>query len=207
MNIGTHVKRALAVGSIFAAFAAPALAITEVAGVKLPDTERVANQDLKLNGAGVRYKAIFKVYVAGLYLAEKKTTVPDVMAAAGAKRVTIVMLRDVGNEEFGRGFMTGIQQNLEKTEKTKLIAPLQKFGEMFASIPELKKGDIITADWIPGTGMLMLLNGKKTAEVIPDPMFYNALLKIWLGDKPLDAKLKKLMLGEKPEEGNRSSNY
>lgn len=178
----------------------------EVGGVKMDDTVRLANQELKLNGAGIRYKAIFKVYVAGLYLAEKKSTVQDVLAAPGAKRVTIVMLRDVSNEELGRGFMSGIQQNSDRNEKAKLIMQLQKFGEIFASIPELKKGDVLTTDWIPGAGTVVHLNGKKVSDTLPDIGFYNALLKIWLGDKPVDAQLKPLMLGEKPDPSVRGNN-
>ena len=207
MKFCTRITRALALFGASAALTIAASAgAAEVGGVKLDDTVRVGNQDLKLNGAGIRYKAIFKVYVAGLYLADRKSTVPDVLAAPGAKRVTIVMLREVSNEELGRGFMSGIQQNSDRAEKAKLITQLQKFGEIFASIPELKKGDVLTTDWIPGSGTLVHLNGKKVSDVLPDVAFYNALLKIWLGDKPVDTKLKPLMLGEKVEEAPRSGN-
>ncbi|HEY8607481.1 MAG TPA: chalcone isomerase family protein [Noviherbaspirillum sp.] len=178
----------------------------EVAGVKLDDSVRVANQELRLNGAGIRYKAIFKVYVAGLYLAEKKTTVPAVLSAPGAKRVTIVMLRDVSNEEFGRGFMSGITQNSDRADTVKLVAQLQKFGEIFASIPELKKGDVLTTDWVPGSGTVIHLNGKRVADVLPDAAFYNAILKIWLGEKPVDSKLKPAMLGEPVEDARARNN-
>ncbi|MBC3936000.1 chalcone isomerase family protein [Undibacterium sp. CY7W] len=175
---------------------------TEVAGVKLEDNIQLANTDLKLNGAGIRYKAIFKVYVAGLYLKEKKTTVPDVLAAPGPRRVTIVMLRDLSNEDFGRGFMQGIQQNTDKAEKAKLTAQFLRFGELFASVPELKKGDVMTNDWIPGVGTVLTLNGKKLGEPYPDLAFYNALLRIWLGDSPVDKGLKKAMLAEPDDRGN-----
>lgn len=207
MKPGIRVSRTLA---LIGAAAALSFAVhghaAEVGGVKLDDTIRLANQELKLNGAGIRYKAIFKVYVAGLYLTEKKSTVQDVLAAAGPRRIAIVMLRDVGNEELGRGFMNGIQQNSDKNEKARLIMQLQKFGEIFASIPELKKGDVLTTDWIPGTGTVVHVNGKKVSDVLPDIAFYNALLKIWLGDKPVDAQLKPAMLGESLESGGRGNN-
>lgn len=208
MKLGIRISRALGLmGAAAALSLATQVGAAEVGGVKLDDTARVANQELKLNGAGIRYKAIFKVYVAGLYLAEKKSTVQDVLAAPGARRVTIVMLRDVSNEELGRGFMSGIQQNSDRAEKAKLIMQLQKFGEVFASIPELKKGDVLTTDWIPGSGTVVHVNGKKVSDVLPDVAFYNALLKIWLGDKPVDAQLKPLMLGEKPDAGTRGNSY
>ena len=47
------------------------------------------------------------------------------------------------------------------------------------------------------SGMVMTLNGKSISEPIPDVAFYNAVLRIWLGDKPADDKLKPLLLGEK----------
>jgi hypothetical protein len=208
MNSGIRVYSARMLAGMIAALALAASATAaEVAGVKLDDVARVANQELKLNGAGVRYKAIFKVYVAALYLTEKKSTVPDVLAAPGPRRVTLVMLRDVGNEELGRGFMSGIQQNSDRAENAKLVMQLLKFGEIFASIPELKKGDVLTTDWIPGSGTIVHVNGKRVSEALPDIAFYNALLKIWLGEKPVDTKLKPLLLGEKPEESARGNSY
>lgn len=174
---------------------------TEVAGIKFDESIQVAGTELKLNGAGIRYKAIFKVYAAGLYLKEKKTTVPEVLASQGPRRVTIVMLRDLSNEEFGRGFMTGIQQNTDKAEKSKMTMQFIRFGELFASVPELKKGDVMTNDWIPGVGTVVALNGKKMGDPYPDLAFYNALLRIWLGESPVDRSLKKAMLAEEDTRG------
>ncbi|MBC7405449.1 MAG: chalcone isomerase family protein [Cytophaga sp.] len=188
--------RMIIAASLFTASYATQAAVFEVAGVKFDDTTHVANTDLKLNGAGIRYKAIFKVYAAGLYLKEKKTSLPEILALAGPKSVKIVMLRDLSNEDFGRGFMTGIQQNTDKTEKLKLVNQFIRFGEMFASVPELKKGDVMLTEWIPNIGTIVSLNGKKMGEPYPDVAFYNALLRIWLGEKPVDTSLKKAMLAE-----------
>lgn len=205
--MGNHIFRALVCAFATWSLANIAIASTDVGGVKLDDGVRVANQDLKLNGAGIRYKAIFKVYVAALYLPEKKSTVPDVLAVPGARRVTLVMLRDISNEELGRGFMSGIQLNSDRVEKSKIILQLQKFGEIFASIPELRKGDTLTVDWIPNTGTLIHLNGKKISDVLPDIAFYNAILRIWLGEKPVDVRLRPALLGERPEETSRGNSY
>jgi hypothetical protein len=202
MKRNLHGKRLLAFATMLGAFALAPLSMqaaqaAEVAGVKLDDTARVANQELKLNGAGVRYKVIFKVYAAGLYLADKKTSTPDVLAAPGAKRVTLVMMRDLTNEELGQAFMAGLKKNSSLQERGKFVTQMMQFGEMFASIPELKKGDVITTDWIPGAGTVSSHNGKKISGPLPDVAFYNALLKIWLGDSPADAQLKQNLLGEK----------
>ncbi len=177
--------------------AQPAWAL-DVAGVKVDETVKVGNTELKLNGAGIRYKSFFKVYVAALYLQEPKTSVNDVLNAAGPRRLVLSMLRDVSSEAFGQSFMDGLNRNSSKVEKSKIIMQMQRFGEMFAAIPELKKGDVVAIEWQPGSSSSVCYhNGKKVGDPFPDVAFFNALLKIWLGDSPADAALKRHMLGEK----------
>lgn len=176
----------------------PAFADTvTISGVKLDDTAQVGNQNLKLNGAGVRYKVFFKVYVAALYLPEAKSTTPEVLAMPGAKRVTLVMLRELSNDDLGQRFMDGLRNNLDIEERGKLIKPMITFGQMFSLVPVLKKGDILTFDWIPGTGIVCQFNGQKVGETINDAAFYSAVLKIWLGKHPADDALKDKMLNAK----------
>jgi len=179
------------------AFALPAAAAVDVGGVKFDESNKVAGQDLKLNGAGMRTKFVVKVYAAGLYLPEKKTTVADVLKVDGARRVTLVMARDVSSEDFGNAFMEGLNDNVDKTEKAKIVSQIGKFGEMFAKVDGLRKGDVLHIDWLPGSGTQIELNGKKLIENVPDVTFYNALLRIWLGDRPVDRSLKPALLGAK----------
>jgi hypothetical protein len=196
----TRITRRVAVfWAVFALLFSASTFATEVAGVKVDDTAQVGNQLLKLNGAGIRYKVIFKVYVAALYLAETKATPAEVMALPGAKRVSLIMLRDVSSEDFGQKFMDGIRKNAEMSERAKLVNAMLTFGQMFASVPELKKGDMLNVDWVPGAGVVSQLNGKKIGETVADPNFYNALLRIWLGNSPADEKLKHKMLNDKSE--------
>ena len=175
--------------------AIPAFAATDVAGVKFDDTATVQGQALKLNGAGLRTKVIFKVYALGLYLPEKKTTTADIQAAQGARRIHIVSLRDLSSQDFGDAFMKGLNANTDAAERTRLLPQTKTFGEMFAAIPGLKKGDVLLVDWIPGTGTVCTLNGKKIGETVPDLAFYNAILRIWIGNEPADSDLKPKLLG------------
>ena len=167
----------------------------DVKGIKFDDTVKVAGKDLVLNGAGMRTKVIFKVYAAGLYMTEKKSTVADILKQEGPRRVTIVMTRDVTSTEFGDAFMKGINDNIGDAEKARYASQISKFGELFGTFAGLKKGDMLHLDLIPGAGTVCELNGKKLNEPIPDPGFYNAVLRIWLGDKPVDASLKTALLG------------
>jgi len=177
------------------AIAHPVFAAIDVAGIKFDDTASVAGQTLKLNGAGIRTKIVFKVYALGLYLPEKKNTVNDVLATPGARRIQIVSMRDLTSDEFGDAFMKGLNGNTDQAERTRLLPQTKAFGEMFASIPGLKKGDVLLVDWVPGTGTVCTLNGRKIGETVQDVAFYNAILRIWLGEKPADGSLKPKLLG------------
>lgn len=167
----------------------------EVAGVRFDERASVAGRELALNGAGLRSKLVFKVYAVGLYLPEKKKAVADILAQPGPRRVQIAILRDLSSDDFGKAFMDGLNANTPQSERGKLLPQTMKFGEMFAQIPTLKKGDVLLVDFVPGEGTVCQLNGRKIGESVPDVAFYNAILRIWLGDRPADGSLKPALLG------------
>lgn len=191
-NLG--IKGLLAGVTLAFSFALPAAAV-EVAGIKFADTAQVAGKELKLNGAGLRTKIIIKVYAAGLYLPEKKKTTAEIMKLEGPRRVTLVMMRDISMEDFGKAFMSGLDANVDTAERSKIVNQISAFGETFATLDNLKKGDVLHLDWIPGSGTQAQLNGKRVGDTLPDLAFYNALLRIWIGDKPVDSSLKPQLLG------------
>lgn len=171
---------------------------TEVAGVKYEPGLQVANTPLVLNGAGIRYKAIFKVYTAGLYLTKKAATTEAVLATPGPKRLHIVMLREINASELGKLFTRGMEDNAPRDEFSKSIPGTLKMGELFFVKKKLSAGESFSVDWTPGVGTVILINGKPSTEPIKEPEFFSALLKIWLGNKPADSMLKDALLGIKP---------
>ena len=186
-------KGALAGAILACAFTQGAVA-AEVAGVTFKETTQVGGKDLVLNGFGVRHKFIVKVYATGLYLPTKKTATEEVFKGDGPRRMQLVILRDISADDFGSAFMAGINNNTDKNDKMKIVGQISKFGEMFASLPGLKKGDVLNLDYLPGTGTVCVLNGKQVGETVTDVVFYNAILKIWLGEKPADKALKPRLL-------------
>jgi len=191
----SRLGRALATACICAFLTQPALAV-DMGGVKLDDTVQLANQALKLNGAGVRYKLIFKVYTIALYLPEKKSQLAEILALPGPRRLEIVMLRDISSDDLGKSFMEGLNRSSDQADRTRLLSQTMQLGAMFEMVPGLKKGDMLTVDWLPEEGTLCRLNGKQLGEKVPDLAFYNALLKIWIGAHPADTQLRAHLLGE-----------
>ncbi len=169
--------------------------VTDVGGAKFDNEIQLQGNRLVLNGAGVRYKAVFKVYAAGLYLAAKASTPQAVLAAPGPRRLNIVMLRDIDANELGKLFTRGMEQNAAREEFVKSIPGTIRMGEIFAAKKKLSTGESFQVDWVPGQGTIILINGKAAAEPIKEPEFYSSLMKIWLGNNPADGSLKEALLG------------
>jgi hypothetical protein len=176
--------------------ASGALAQVTVQGVKFEDTADVRGSKVQLNGAGTRYKAIFKVYVAGLYLPRKAGSTDEVLAMPGPKRLNITMLREIDSAELGKLFSRGMEDNMEKGAFSKLIPGVMRMSQIFSDHKKLNPGDTFSLEWIPGTGTALTVKGVPQGEPFKEPEFFNALLRIWLGPNPADWKLKEALLGK-----------
>ena len=171
-------------------------ATVDVSGVKMEDTIDFRGAKLELNGAGVRYKAVFKVYAAGLYLTKKASTAEEVMVATGPKRLSITMLREIDSAELGKLFTSGVEDNSPRSEMSKLIPGLMRMSQIFSDQKKLLPGENFLIEWVPGTGTVITVKGKVQGEPFKEPEFFNALMRIWLGPNPADWKLKDALLGK-----------
>jgi hypothetical protein len=184
------MKRCLFLLLLLGALPASAL---ELAGVAVENKAKVGASELVLNGAGIRTRAIFKVYVGALYLPEKKSTAAEALALGGAKRVSMTLLRDLSAQQLGEALNDGIRANSSAAE-AEALQP--RIAELMARFSDGKKGDVILIDYLPETGTAVSLNGTAKGKPISGEDFFRALLRIWLGDKPVDGDLKKGMLGQ-----------
>ena len=167
----------------------------EVEGVKLEATNQVAATALQLNGAGLRTKVFFKVYVAGLYVPQKTANATQLLAQKGARRVTITMLRDVDAESFAKALNDGLRDNHSEAQFVAMKAQIDALNANLKAVGEAKKGDVIHFEFLPDTGTQVTVNGKVRGSAIAGEDFFTSVLRIWLGEKPVDASLKKGLLG------------
>lgn len=168
----------------------------EVAGVKLPDSVSLGNRDLMLNGAGIRTRFFFKVYVAALYLPERMTSEDAVIADESPQRISLHMLRDLDEKKFLHAFIDAIEANHTEAEIAMLDDQVKQMSDIFHLVGGVKSGDVITMDYLPSIGTKISVNGV-TYGMIAGGVFHRALLKIWLGTKPVQADLKSALLGGK----------
>lgn len=168
----------------------------EHGGVKFEPRVDIRGNALQLNGAGVRYKTVFKVYAAGLYLPQKAATTEDVLGISGPKRLSITMLREIDANELGKLFTRGVEDNAPRSEMSRLVPGLIRMSEVFSSHKKLLAGDTFSIDWLPGVGTVISVKGQPQGDPFKEPEFFNALMRIWLGSKPADHLLKDALLGK-----------
>lgn len=180
---------------VVAMMLAGAAGAAEIAGVKLDEKANIAGQEVVLNGAGVRTRVIVDVYVGALYLGAKKSAPAEVYAQPGAKRVQMTLLRDISGKTISDAFAEGIQNNTTDAEKQAVKARADELLGIVSAVGDGKKGDVIQLDFMPGTGTQIVFNGKPRGKPIAGDDFYRVLLRIWLGDSPVDGRLKRAMLG------------
>ncbi len=199
----SHKYRSLCViASLCLLQSAAIAATTDLAGVPYEDAVEVRGGKLVLNGAGIRYKAVFKVYTAGLYLGKKASTPQEVLSQGGSKRLSLTMLRDVDASELGKLFIHGLEDNTPRNESIRIVPSMMRMSQAFTDYKRVNAGDTILMDWIPGTGTVISIKGKVFGEPFKEPEFFNALLNIWLGKSPADWKLKEALLGQKTQTSN-----
>lgn len=172
-------------------------AAVDVGGIRFEDKVNLGAQELQLNGAGQRTRFFIKVYALGLYLPEKKAQSADVLALAGAKRIDMHIVRDITAEQFSDAVLEGIRKNQSEAELAAIKTRLDDFMTAIKTDKAGRKGATITIDWLPDSAVTRLgLDGKQLGKDIPGEDFYRALLKVWLGNKPVQDNLKDALLGK-----------
>jgi long-chain acyl-CoA synthetase len=176
-----------------AAFAWSAAAgAAEVGGLTIPDRTGVGGQELVLNGAGVRTRVVFKVYVGALYLPAKARTLVEVLAK-GPRRIQLSVLRNLTPDQLIDALVDGLKANNGEAELAAIKSQQEQMVATMKSFGDVKEKDVVTLDFVDG-GTQIGLNGQ-VKSTIPGEAFNAALTKVWLGDKPAQEDLRKAMLG------------
>ena len=174
----------------FLVFLASSATAVEIAGVQVPDT---LENGLVLNGAGLRSKFFFKIYIAELYLEHPAQTAQGVLDAPGRKRMVMHMLHDkITQEQLVESWNHGFKVNLSSAEYEKLTPRIEAFNQLFVSV---KRGDKIILDYIPETGTTVTIAGTQKG-VVEGADFNRGLLAIWLGKEPVGEDLRDALLGK-----------
>lgn len=172
---------------------AAAPADTTYNNVTLPGTVTVAGHSLVLNGVALRKKAIFKVYVAGLYLSAKSSDADAILAADAPRRLVMQFLRDVDKKKMCEAW----DEALEKNTPNPSDQLKADFTTLCGYMEDIKKEQQFVFTYVPGTGTSVDVAGA-TKGTIAGKDFADALFKAWIGPNPGPGEgFKKDLLGGK----------
>jgi len=136
----------------------------------------------------------FKVYVAALYLPVKSDDGESIIRDSRPSRLFMQMVRDLSVEQLTSSIDEALRETLTPEERLPLEPRLKQFTAIFDTLPEVTEGMQITIDYLPQPGTVIRVNGEEKGR-IPGADFSQALLRIWIGDRPRDPELKKALLG------------
>ncbi len=181
-----------------AAFLAPLSGVgREVAGLVLPEEAKLAVDvpGLPLVGAGVFRYFFLSVYVCGFYLPPRHTWGGDPLRSDAARRVSLVMLRSVSARLFLWGLDRGLTDNTPQSELAALAEPLERLRRVIRGTHTLEAGTRVNIDYLPGRGTQIHVGERGVGEVIAGKTLNDAVLRVWVGEKPLDPGLKEALVG------------
>lgn len=165
-------------------------------GLKFEDQARVAQRELKLNGLGIRSIFIFKAYVAGLYVSEKVSNTQDVQRYSGPIRLQLRMLMEIGASDIKKALIDGMRKNVNEAQWLAMQDRVADFTRTIESIGVVRPGDTINLDFLPERGLLLAVNSVDKGVAIQGLDFYSAMLAVFVGDDPVDTRLKRGLLGQ-----------
>lgn len=189
-------RRVLAAGAGLLALAVlPHAQAVVFEGHTFPDHLTLGDTPLQLNGVGLRAAYFIKGYTAALYLSGRARSLDEAMALPGPKRLQMRLLLSVGPEEFSKALVAGVRKNATEEALRALDARIHALDAVIRTLPKSHKGDVVDLDFGPQRGMTLALNGRVRGAPIEGVDFYAAVLGIFIGERPIDQRLKKGLLG------------
>ncbi|NYH97988.1 chalcone isomerase family protein [Cupriavidus plantarum] len=189
------LKGAAVAFAAFALCAAPAGA-GEIEGVRFDDAARLGGKELPLNGTGLRSGFVIKGYVAALYLPERARNATVALGTPGPKRLQIRPLREVESDTFVKALNEGMRENHSELQVRMMSDRMTQLAQAMNQVGTARRGDIINLDFTPDAGTVIAMNGIPRGRPIPGEDFYQAVLRIFLGEHPVDRDLKRGLLGD-----------
>ena len=170
-------------------------ALAAPTATKFDPAMEVQGTKLQLNGAGTRYKAIFKVYDMALYTTKKVSSPAELLALQGPKRLQFTALRELPGTDLGRLFLKGMGDNSPKEQVQRHALASARLIEVFSGRSKMLPGESFAMEFVPGKGTTFYILGKPQGAPVGDDEFFQMVMKIWVGESPADSQLRDSLLG------------
>jgi len=162
---------------------------TTIKGVDVAEQTKLGEQTLVLNGAGVRSKYLFSVYVGALYVPAKSKDADKLMS--GPAVIELTFLRDLDKATLQKAWTEGVEKNC-KVDCERAKALLVSFNDLMVDV---KDKDRMRLEFTP-TAVTVTFSGSssKTGKIEGDA-FRTAMFRVFVGLHPPTDEVKKALLG------------
>ncbi len=183
----------VALASVFTPVATAAS--VDIAGINVDDSVAIYNNTLRLNGAGLAGGAKTPHYVVNVYARAPFSNLDELLKTPGPKRLVVTAVRDLDTGGIVKLFTRGVNDAATKGDIAKLVPGLGNLENIFRANKVIRKGEVMTMDWVPITGLVIYIGGKVQGAPFKEPEFFRGAMSIWMGDAPMDAPLRDALLG------------
>jgi hypothetical protein len=159
-------------------------------GQRFDDRASVDGKPLVLNGLGLRGVAWLKAFVAGLYVTTPTKDGAQIVAQAGPKRLRLRIMIGASAHELTKSLQGRIRDHEPDVLQQKLAPRMAQLGALIDGLGDLNAGDNVDLDWLPGRGTQLSRNGQAVGAPVAGEDLYGAVLRIFVGDHPVDRRLK-----------------
>jgi len=159
----------------------------------LPVLYKFKNQNLILNGAGLRELLWIDIYACALYLKNPETEPSNIIYGNELMVVRMdILSKAVSHEKMVKAFHKGILDGNSPDVVNDLKHEIELFLEYIEGLT-LKVGDKVDVVFEPNVGVSLYINYDKVGTV-GDLKFKKAIFNIWLSNNPVDKSLKPELL-------------
>jgi len=114
----------------------------------------------------------------------------------GPKRIILVMMRDADAEQFVESIEAGMRANNTEAQIAAVKTQIDELKAMIRAVGQSKKGARIVLDYaLSDHGTTLFVDGVAQGRPMAGKAFYQVLLRIWLGEDPVQPDLKEALLG------------
>lgn len=189
---GAFAASVICLGSLLALGWAPAQA-AKLEGQQFDNTMVLAGRTLRLNGLGLRGVLWVKAFVAGLYLPATSKDPNQILTMPGPKRVRLKVMLEAPSHELTKSFQHGARNENEQA-RLALGKRVDTLSALIDSLDTVRPGDVMDLDYLPDQGVQLRLNDKPVGEPVPGEDLYRVVLKIFVGERPVDKNMREGLL-------------
>ena len=162
-------------------------------GQSFDNTTALAGRTLRLNGVGLRGVAWIKAFVAGLYLTAPSKDGNQILSMPGPKRLRLKIMLEAPSRELSKSLQSRASKEPDAVRQA-MGARVKALSALIGGLDKVRPGDVLDLDYLPDVGVQLRYNDQNVGQPVEGEDLYRVVLKIFVGDRPVDKRMKEGLL-------------